>query len=131
MLYPDPIFHDSNEDGVRFVESVWPHKSYPFLYGSIPQTWETPNLNHSFTGFPGDNDPVDAFDVGQDTGSVGQIKQVKILGGLAVVDGGETDWKLLVIDVNDPLAPLVDSVQDLDLRRPGLAESYRQWFRVG
>lgn len=74
---------------------------------------------------------MDAFDVGQDIGSVGQIKQVKILGGLAVVDGGETDWKLLVIDVNDPLAPLVDSVQDLDLRRPGLAESYRQWFRVG
>ena len=29
----NPIFHDTNDDGPRFVESVWPHKSYPFLYG--------------------------------------------------------------------------------------------------
>lgn len=58
-------------------------------------------------------------------GYVGQVKQVKILGALAVNDvsraqttqhsttanrqGGETDWKVLAIDVNDPLAPLVDS----------------------
>lgn len=63
---PDPIFHDERNDQPRFVESVWPHKSYPFIYGSIPQTWESPNYNHSFTGEPGDNDPVDVFDIGQD-----------------------------------------------------------------
>lgn len=57
----DPIFHDSRNDAPRYVESVWPHKSYPLLYGSIPQTWESPNFNHSFTGEPGDNDPVDIF----------------------------------------------------------------------
>jgi inorganic pyrophosphatase len=62
----DPIFHDDRNDLPRFVESVWPHKSYPFHYGSIPQTWESPNFNHSFTGFPGDNDPMDLFDIGQE-----------------------------------------------------------------
>ncbi|GIZ38523.1 hypothetical protein CKM354_000193900 [Cercospora kikuchii] len=126
----NPIFHDDNEEGPRFVESIWPHRSYPFLYGSIPQTWESPNFNHSFTNFPGDNDPVDAFDIGQDIGYVGQIKQVKILGGLAVIDGDETDWKILVIDVNDPLAPYVNEIQDLEQYRPGVAGSYRQWFRT-
>ncbi|USW55258.1 Putative inorganic pyrophosphatase [Septoria linicola] len=125
----NPIFHDDNDEGPRFVESVWPHRSYPFLYGSIPQTWETPNKNHSFTGLPGDNDPVDAVDIGQDIGYVGQVKQVKIIGGLAVIDGDETDWKILVIDVNDPLAPYINEIQDLDRCRPGVAESYRQWFR--
>jgi inorganic pyrophosphatase len=130
MIPTDPIFHDTNEDGVRFVESVWPHKSYPFLYGSIPQTWENPNLNHSFTGFPGDNDPVDAFDIGQDIGYVGQVKQVKVIGGLALVDGDETDWKMLVLDVNDSLAPMVNSIEDLNTYRPGVAEAYYQWFKV-
>lgn len=60
----DPIFHDDKNKLPRFVESVWPHRSYPFLYGSIPQTWESPNFNHDFTDFPGDNDPIDVFDIG-------------------------------------------------------------------
>ena len=82
----DPLFHDDKNDLPRFVESVWPHKSYPFLYGSIPQTWESPNFKHDFTNFPGDNDPIDVFDIGLDPGYTGQIKQVKILGGLALND---------------------------------------------
>ena len=32
------------------------------------------------------------------------MKQVKILGTVALIDEGETDWKVLCIDVNDPLA---------------------------
>lgn len=55
----NPIFHDDRNDAPRFVESVWPHKTYPFVYGSIPQTWENPNVEHTFTGFEGDNDPID------------------------------------------------------------------------
>jgi len=31
--------------------------------------------------------------------------QVKILGVLAMIDEGETDWKIIAIDVNDPDAP--------------------------
>ena len=30
--------------------------------------------------------------------------QVKVLGILAMIDEGETDWKVIAIDVNDPLA---------------------------
>jgi inorganic pyrophosphatase len=62
----NPIFHDDRNDAPRFVESVWPHKSYPFLYGSIPQTWESPNFEHPYTNEKGDNDPVDLFDIGQE-----------------------------------------------------------------
>lgn len=32
------------------------------------------------------------------------MKQVKVLGVMALIDEGETDWKLLAIDVNDPVA---------------------------
>ena len=62
----DPIFHDTRNGAPRFVENVWPHLSYPFLYGSVPQTWESPNFEHPFTGFEGDNDPIDLFDIGQE-----------------------------------------------------------------
>ncbi|KAL2830849.1 inorganic pyrophosphatase [Aspergillus cavernicola] len=124
----NPIFHDDRNGQPRYVESVFPHKSYPFLYGSIPQTWESPNLDHDFTGEPGDNDPMDLFDIGQDLGYTGQVKQVKILGAIAPNDGGETDWKVLGIDVNDPIASLVDNFSDVEKYRPGLIQSYFDWF---
>ena len=34
----------------------------------------------------------------------GDVKQVKVLGILAMIDEGETDWKVIAIDVNDPMA---------------------------
>ena len=34
----------------------------------------------------------------------GEVKQVKVLGTVALIDEGETDWKVFCIDVNDPLA---------------------------
>lgn len=73
---------------------------------------------------------MDAFDIGQDVGSVGQIKQVKVLGGLALNDGGETDWKMLVIDVEDPIAELVESWEDVEAYRPGVAREFLEWFHV-
>lgn len=124
----NPIFHDEKDGAPRFKESVWPYKAYPFLYGSIPQTWESPNVNHTFTGYPGDKDPMDLFDIGQDPGYVGQVKQVKVLGGLSVVDDDETDWKMMGIDINDPLAPLVNSVADVEKYRPGTTQAFYDWF---
>jgi nucleosome-remodeling factor subunit len=32
------------------------------------------------------------------------VVPVKILGALALIDEGETDWKIVTIDVRDPLA---------------------------
>ncbi|KAL0943436.1 inorganic pyrophosphatase [Colletotrichum truncatum] len=124
----NPMHHDSHNGAPRFVESVWPHKSYPFPYGSIPQTWESPNYKHNFTGLVGDNDPVDLFDIGQDPGYVGQVKQVKILGGLALADGNETDWKVVGIDIKDPLVSLVNSWEDVEKYRPGTLETFKDWW---
>lgn len=61
----NPIFHDQKNDKPRFVHSIWPHKTYPFNYGSIPQTWEDNTIEHPFTGMKGDNDPVDIIDISE------------------------------------------------------------------
>lgn len=44
------------------------------------------------------------IEVGQSVATVGEIKQVKILGIIGLIDQDETDWKVVVIDHNDPLA---------------------------
>jgi inorganic pyrophosphatase len=44
------------------------------------------------------------IEIGQEIAQVGQVKQVKVLGVMAMLDEGETDWKVLAIDKNDPIA---------------------------
>lgn len=125
----NPIFHDEKSDKPRFVESVWPHRTYPFNYGSIPQTWEDPNHDHEYTGYPGDNDPVDIFEISSGVpAKTGEARAVKILGGLAMIDDDSTDWKVVAIDINDPLADLVDSIEELDQYRPGARQAFYDWF---
>ena len=64
-----------------------------------------PGVNHStFCCLP-------RSDTLHSVGYIGQIKKCKLLGGLAVNDGDETDWKMMVIDVADSLAPLVNCKQ--------------------
>lgn len=36
--------------------------------------------------------------------SRGEVIQVKVLGTLALIDEGETDWKIIAINVEDPEA---------------------------
>ena len=56
---------------------------------------------HPDTGEGGDNDPIDVLQLNDKPCTIGQIYKVRVLGTLAMVDGGETDWKLFVVDDED------------------------------
>ena len=58
----------------------------------------------------GDNDPMDIFDISSiEPGYVGEVRTVKILGGLAMIDDDKTDFKVIAVDVRDPLSKVVES----------------------
>lgn len=78
------------------------------------QTWEDPTSIHPETKARGDNDPLDVIEIGETIATVGQVKQVKVLGTMALLDEGETDWKVVVIDINDPLASKLNGMDRLD-----------------
>jgi inorganic pyrophosphatase len=61
----------------------------------------------SFPGHLGDNDPLDAIEIGTRQWAVGALVRVKVLGALAMIDNGEADWKLIAISTEDPLAAKV------------------------
>ncbi|EKD19271.1 inorganic pyrophosphatase [Drepanopeziza brunnea f. sp. 'multigermtubi' MB_m1] len=115
---------------LRFVRNCFPHKGYLWNYGAFPQTWEDPNVIHPETKAKGDNDPLDVCEIGELVGYPGQVKQVKILGVMALLDEEETDWKVIVIDVNDPLAPKLNDVEDVERHLPGLLRATNEWFRI-
>ena len=94
------------------------------------QTWEDPNVVHPETKAKGDNDPLDVCEIGELVGYTGQVKQVKVLGVMALLDEEETDWKVIVIDINDPLASKLNDVEDVERHLPGLLRATNEWFRI-
>ncbi|KAK1752476.1 putative inorganic pyrophosphatase [Echria macrotheca] len=126
----NPIKQDTKKGKLRFVRNCFPHKGYLWNYGAFPQTWEDPNVVHPETKAKGDNDPLDVCEIGELVGYTGQVKQVKVLGVMALLDEEETDWKVIVIDVNDPLAPKLNDVEDVERHLPGLLRATNEWFRI-
>ncbi|KAK7757793.1 Inorganic pyrophosphatase [Diatrype stigma] len=126
----NPIKQDIKKGKLRYVRNCFPHKGYLWNYGAFPQTWEDPNAIHPETKAKGDNDPLDVCEIGELVGYTGQIKQVKVLGVMALLDEEETDWKVIVVDVNDPLAPKLNDVEDVERHLPGLLRATNEWFRI-
>ena len=58
-----------------------------------------------------------------------QVVRVKVLGCLAMIDDGETDWKVICIACDDPLAPKLNDIDDVDRVMPGTISVMREWFR--
>ncbi|KPI36133.1 Inorganic pyrophosphatase [Cyphellophora attinorum] len=128
--YLNPIKQDIKKGKLRFVRNCFPHKGYLWNYGAFPRTWEDPNVVHPETKAKGDNDPLDVCEIGEIVGYTGQVKQVKVLGVMALLDEEETDWKIIVIDVNDPLAPKLNDIEDVERHLPGLLRATNEWFRI-
>ncbi|XP_047144615.1 uncharacterized protein LOC100215086 [Hydra vulgaris] len=126
----NPIKQDTKNGAVRFIKNVFPYKGYPWNYGALPQTWEDPNLIDEHTNAFGDGDPVDVIEIGYKVAERGSVLQVKLLGVLAMIDNGETDWKVIAIDVNDPLASKLNDIDDVKEVMPGLLEATVEWFKI-
>ena len=101
-----------------------------FNYGAFPQTWEDPSHTTPDTGFVGDNDPIDAIEIGYKMLRTGSVTKVKILGCLAMIDDGETDWKVICIAADDPLAPQLSDIDDVERVLPGYIGVMREWLRM-
>jgi len=125
----NPIKQDIKKGNVRFVKNSFPFRGYIWNYGAFPQTWEDPDEDEH-THHKGDGDPIDVVDIGYKVSYRGEIKQVKVLGIMAMIDEGETDWKVIAIDINDPLASKLHDIDDVSKEMPGLIEATREWFRT-
>lgn len=102
-----------------------------FNYGCLPRTWEDPTHIHpDAEGTCGDNDPLDVCDIGLKVIKPGDVRPVKVLGVLCMIDEGETDWKVVVIDAEDKWAPFLNDINDVEEQLPGTLEAIREWFRT-
>uniref|UniRef100_A0A7S1Y8S7 inorganic diphosphatase n=1 Tax=Grammatophora oceanica TaxID=210454 RepID=A0A7S1Y8S7_9STRA len=102
-----------------------------FNYGCFPQTWEDPTYIHpDAEGCRGDNDPLDVCEIGARIIEPGKIRPVKVLGILLMIDEGECDWKVVVIDAEDKWAPFLNDIDDVKEQLPGMLGAIREWYRT-
>jgi len=122
----NPIKQDIKNGLPRFYK----HGDMLFNYGAFPQTWESPD--HTWPGLSayGDNDPMDAIEIGMRQLELGSVTQVKVLGVLGMIDAGEMDWKVIVISITDPAARFLEDICDVYTHLPGLLEALREWLRT-
>lgn len=101
------------------------------LSGMCEQTWEDPSTADSETGINGDDDPLDVCEISTATipATCGQIKTVKPLGAFVVIDQGETDWKIVAIDITDPIVKMLRDIDDVERCLPGFMDSLKNWYR--
>lgn len=121
-----PIKQDVKKGALRFLK----HGNVLHNYGCLPQTWENPKEIHPSTNLPGDGDPIDVIEIGSRVAKMGEVYPVKALGVLALIDEGETDWKVLAIAVEDPKAPLLNDIDDVEKHMPGVVDAVREWYRI-
>ena len=126
----NPVMQDIKNGELRFVANCFPHNGYMWNYGALPQTWEDPNHYHHLTQAKGDSDPIDVCEIGSKIHATGSVIQVKILGVLALIDEGETDWKIIAIDVKDPVANEINNIYDVERIMPGLLEATVHWYTI-
>ena len=122
----NPIKQDTKNGQLR--DYAWGDMA--FNYGCFPQTWEDPaHKSADCGGAIGDNDPLDVIDIGSRQWTTGAIVRVKVLGIVAMIDSGETDWKVISINVEDPMAELLHDLDDVKTQCPNLVESFVHWLK--
>ncbi len=97
-------------------------------YGAMPQTWEDPRYAEESTGLTGDNDPLDVVDFGQKACTPGEVYDVRPIGALAMVDGGEMDWKVVVVREGGEDSAWQDASNPSDSQREKL-QRLKEWLR--
>eukprot|EP00397_Hematodinium_sp_SG-2012_P008355 GEMP01008413.1.p1 GENE.GEMP01008413.1~~GEMP01008413.1.p1 ORF type:complete len:701 (+),score=86.21 GEMP01008413.1:78-2105(+) len=115
----------TNEKYVRYVTY---RGGIPANYGFLAQTWENPSVTHDDhfgklgENVQGDGDPVDVLVLGNKPCNRGDVFPVKLVGGLALLDSDERDWKLVAVRVR------AGNADDKPADYAQQVEVFRSWY---
>lgn len=90
------------------------------------QTWvvDSPDADGR-TGFP-----LGIWDISQQTGALGEVKEVKVLGMMAIHRKNAVERIVIAIDMADANASRLKGIDDIEEYEPGLLRASIEWIRV-
>jgi inorganic pyrophosphatase len=113
---PKAVYWELRNGAPRLINYL----GYPGNYGSIPGTALPKELG-------GDGDPLDVIVLGQ-AAPRGEVVDVRVIGVLKMLDGGEQDDKLVAVLAKDSPFSHVESMAQLDAEFPGASQIVDIWF---
>jgi inorganic pyrophosphatase len=116
------LTQDRNKDGSlrRFT-----YGDMPFNYGFLPRTYENPDERDTHTNELGDGDPVDVVFLDAQPVPIGAVRRVRVVGAFALLDQGETDWKLLAVPSDSPVRNVDGVPKEVLLAVHGWFKNYK------
>lgn len=91
---------------------------YPINYGFIPQT------------YCDDGDALDIMVIGQDPAIPLCMMNAKVIGGMKMIDGGESDDKILAVHADDPQYKHFNSLEEIKQFSPHLLNEIEHFFKT-
>lgn len=113
---PEAVYWEYKDGEPRVVNYL----GYPGNYGAIPGTALPKELG-------GDGDPLDVIILGQAVPR-GEIVDVRVIGVLKMLDGGEQDDKLIAVLTEASPFAHIESMAQLDTEFPGVSQIIDVWF---
>jgi len=113
---PEAVYWEYKDGEPRVVNYL----GYPGNYGAIPGTALPKELG-------GDDDPLDVIILGQAVPR-GEIVDVRVIGVLKMLDGGEQDDKLIAVLTEASPFAHIESMAQLDTEFPGVSQIIDVWF---
>jgi len=113
---PKAVYWELKNDKPRIINYL----GYPANYGSIPGTALPKELG-------GDGDPLDVIVLGQAVPR-GTVADVRVIGVLKMLDGGEQDDKLIAVLAKDSPFAHIESMAQLDSEFAGVSQIIDLWF---
>lgn len=106
---------DKDTGLIKFDRVLYSPMHYPANYGFVPKT-----LWH-------DGDPLDVLVLGHEALVAGCLVEVRPIGVLDMIDGGEGDAKVLAVPTADPRFKNTKNISDLE---PHLLDEITHFFKV-
>lgn len=108
---------DEKANGFRFSRMLFTSTQYPIEYGFVPRT------------LAADGDPADIMALTGEPTFTGCIIEVRILGILKMIDGGEEDYKILAVPVRDPHYSHIKTLNDVPKDRLNEIEHFFKVYK--
>lgn len=91
---------------------------YPVNYGFIPQT------------YCDDGDALDVLVINQSPVVPLSMMNVKVIGAMKMIDGGEGDDKILAVHADDSQYKPINDISEVKLINPHLLQEIEQFFKI-
>jgi inorganic pyrophosphatase len=61
---------------------------------------------------------------------IGDIKHVKVLGSICLLDQGELDWKVIGLNLEEAQDKRIRNIEDFNRQNPGALGQIQEWLRT-